>query len=515
MWIQNRITRVDNRDFDLSESPYLIDILQDDRETVITKKSAQTRMSITSIAKFLNSVASKHWNGIYYFPTDDSMSTFVKARFDPMIDSNAGLAELIQETDSVSIKKLGGAFAYLFGINSKSRRDSFAADIEVFDELDLMPEKYVEIALERMSGSPIHRVDFLSTPSIPGIGIDRKYQASDQKRWVMTCPHCGCSNIPPAEPDDNEAEVLKFPDCIEQGFLTCRKCKLALNVKAGQWVPRFKGREWSGYHVSRLFAPHANLKKLLQDHLTGLSRENVYNRGLGMAYADTESRVTKEQVLSLCGGAPMLSSSLEPCSSGVDVGEDYLCVVISRKSSVKLREYVWMGTIKGKGMDMWMRLRDVFVKFNVRRYVIDAMPQTSPAREIVTVIYRKGGWLCRYSKTSNAPNWNDNENIVSCDRTSSLDDSHKLIRDSLIILPRRCPDVEDFATHCSNLQRKRETDDKTGEISYSWVHSESDPDHFRHALNYDALNWYQGQGIPFASAMVVPSNIDKAGRIKN
>ena len=512
-WILNRVKRVDNHDFDLSESPYLIDILSDKSETVITKKSAQTRLSISMIVKFLNSVGSNKWNGIYYFPTDDSMSTFVKARFNPMIFENEGLRSLVTETDSVSIKRVGGAYAYLFGINSKSNRDSFAADVEVFDELDLMPEKYVEIALERMSGSPIHRVDFASTPSLPGIGIDRKYQASDQKRWVMTCPHCGRKSIPPSEPDENGSEILKFPDCIEKGFLSCWKCRLALDIRKAEWVKKYRDREWSGYHVSRLFAPHANLRKLLQDYLTGLNRENVYNRGLGMAYADTESRVTQEQVLSMCGGYSMPSSSLEPCTAGIDVGEDYLCVVISRKSSIKIREYVYIGTIRGKGMDMWTRLRDTLNLYNVKKYVIDAMPQTSPAREVVKNLYKKDGWLCRYSQTSNAPHWDDNERIVSCDRTSSLDTSHKLIRDNLIVLPRRSPDVEEFATHCANLQRKRETNDKTGEISYTWIHSESDPDHFRHALNYEALCWYQGQNVPIASAMVVPRNIDKAGRM--
>ena len=512
LWAINRIQKVDNHLFDVKESPYLVDIFQDETPTVVIQKSAQIRISITAIIRFLQRVAARGWNGIYYFPTDDAMYPFVQSRFNPMIDGNPKLSEIVRDTNSVSVKNLGSAYAYLFGLRSKSNRDSYPADCETFDELDQMPEKDVEIALERMSASKIHRVDFLSTPSIPGIGINRKYRLSDQKHWVMKCGHCGRQNIPPSEPDDTGDEIMLFPDCIEQGFLTCRKCHLPLDRRVGYWVPKYPGREWSGYHGSRLFAPNANLVKLYQDYLTGLSRENVYNRGLGMAFADTESRVTAEQVLALCGGSPMPRSSLESCTAGIDVGEDYLCVVISRKSSVKLREYIYIGTIKGKGMDMWTRLRDVLNLYNVRKYVIDAMPQTSPARELIKTLYRHDGWLCRYSKTANAPNWNDAESIVSCDRTSSLDTSHKLIRDSLIILPRRGPDVESFASHCENLQRKRDTDDKTGEVTYSWVHSESDPDHYRHAFNYDALCWYQGQGLPIGSSMVVPSKIDKAGR---
>ena len=30
-----------------------------------------------------------------------------------------------------------------------------------------------------------------STPTIPGYGVSDIYNKSDQKRWYITCPHCG------------------------------------------------------------------------------------------------------------------------------------------------------------------------------------------------------------------------------------------------------------------------------------------------------------------------------------
>lgn len=503
LWALRHIQQVDNHAFEVKRAPYLNAIFQDETPNLCVMKSSQTRLSVTMLSRFIHRVGTRGWNGIYYMPTDEVMIPFVQSRIDPLIRFNTGLNDLVKDTNSVTVKRIGNAFGYLFGLKSKSKRESFPADFEVFDELDQMGEKDVEMALQRLEASPYKYVDYISTPTLPGFGIDRKFQESDQKYWAMVCPHCGTWNHP---------EMLPFPACIENGFLACKHCGKALqNVGGkGEWVPKFPDRTMSGYHVSRLFSPDAVYTRILDQYRNLQDKQNFYNRVLGLPYADVQSRITKEQVLALCGGTAMQGSSVQPCYAGVDVGHDYLKVVIGRSSPNVLHEYVWVGTITGNTMDLWNRLRDLFVLFNVKRYVIDGEPETQATREFIEKIYKRDGWLADYvtGHSQLPPTWNDKTRVVKMDRTTSLDASFKLLRDAMVVFPRRCEAMEELAEHCANLQRMQEVDDTHGTVTYNWVHSESDPDHFRHAQSYEALTWYQGQA-PFVTkgTFVVPKKI--------
>ena len=75
--------------------------------------------------------------------------------------------------------------------------------------------------------------------------------------------------------------------------------------------------------------------------------------------------------------------------------------------------------------------------------------------------------------------------IVSCNRTESLDASHREIQDQAIILPKECEIVREFAKHLTNTAKKLEEDEKTGSKFYVYI--KLGPDHFRHAFNYEAM----------------------------
>ena len=456
--------------------------------------------------RFIHRVGWRGWNGIYYMPNDDVMSALVKSKFNPIIEDNQAVNSLIKDTDSVQIKKIRNAFGYLFGMKSKTKRESFSADFEMFDEVDLMGENDIEVALQRLEDSPWKCVDYFSTPTLPGFGIDRKYGETDQKNWAMVCPHCSTWNLPVEMP---------FPECIEPGFLACTKCRRALqNVGGkGEWVAKHPTITKSGYWVSRLHSPNANYARILDQYLNLQDRANFYNRVLGMAYADTESWITKQAVLALCGPNRMATSSVIPTTAGVDVGHKYLKVVISRPGTDRLRDYIWVGTVLGEDTVIWDRLGDLFLKFNVKRYMIDGEPETQAARSFLKK-YKRDGWLADYRPNHGTapPKWNEDSRVCMMDRTNSLDDSFKVLRDRLMWLPRQCQEVEEFADHCSNLKRAKEVDDKHGTVSYNWVHSESDPDHHRHAQNYDAMLWFKGQSKPEEKKtprVAVPANIRK------
>ena len=57
--------------------------------------------------------------------------------------------------------------------------------------------------------------------------------------------------------------------------------------------------------------------------------------------------------------------------------------------------------------------------------------------------------------------------------------------DGVIILPKECKIVREFAQHLHNVAKKLEEDEETGSKRYIYV--KLGVDHFRHAFNYEAM----------------------------
>jgi hypothetical protein len=94
--------------------------------------------------------------------------------------------------------------------------------------------------------------------------------------------------------------------------------------------------------------------------------------------------------------------------------------------------------------------------------------------------------LCRYADAwDSQPEYNDDSGIVKADRTSILNQTHKLFEDRRLVIPRWCPEVETFILQCIAPAKRPETNSKTGRTVYRYFNSK--PDHYRHALNYALL----------------------------
>jgi hypothetical protein len=133
----------------------------------------------------------------------------------------------------------------------------------------------------------------------------------------------------------------------------------------------------------------------------------------------------------------------------------------------------------------WEELDGLMRNFHVSRCVVDALPETRNARAFAQ--RHKGKVYLNYYNDHQRGSyaWNDAEFIVQCNRTESLDASHKEIADQTIILPKECEIVKTFADHLHNAAKKLEEDEETGSKRYIYV--KLGPDHFRHAFNYEAM----------------------------
>jgi hypothetical protein len=342
------------------------------------------------------------------------------------------------------------------------------------------------MAMERMAHSQYREVMQLSNPTLPDYGIDKAFQITDQRYWLLKCGKCG----------KYTSLVETFPDCLveQKGRVirlcqNCRNCEL--NPSNGKWVARCPSiKDKRGYHYSQLLSHFVDPADILQQFRTTNNLTDFYNLKIGIAYVEAENRLSQQEVLALCGSDGISGSDSGPCFMGVDQGKD-LHVNIGKKHPHKAGQVVHIGIYKDwDEMDMLMN------RFNVSRCVVDALPETRNARAFAERFKGKV-FLNYYNEHQKGQyKWNEKDLTVSCNRTESLDASHNEIMKGGIILPKECEIVREFAAHLHNTARKLQEDEETGSKRYVYV--KLGPDHFRHAFNYECMARQHALGSLFS-----------------
>ena len=226
--------------------------------------------------------------------------------------------------------------------------------------------------------------------------------------------------------------------------------------------------------ISQLYSPFVTPNEIMHEYRETEFIGHFFNHVVGVPYLSSEDRVTEEQVLSLCDQARKMSTSYLPQTAmGIDVGSVLHCTIIDPR----LDKVVWIGELKH-----FEELDAVFLKFNVKQTVIDALPETRKVRELINR-HKNKVWACFYNDHQKGSyKWDDEQRLVLVNRTESLDASQLSLIRKEITLPQRSKDVEEFASHCQNLVKTIEEDKDSGSRRY--VYKKIGPDHFRHSYNY-------------------------------
>jgi hypothetical protein len=482
-WALENIEFIDGHAFGLKDFPNVLEFYEDTAQTVVAQKCAQYGLTVAALVRYTHRAAVRGLRGIYFLPTDDFRNKFVNDRYNSLIGDNPKLRIIADSTDNVSQKKFGNTFIYFLGLKGAVNAFSTPCDCEVFDEVDRIGDKVIEVALKRMAASPYKEVDYVCTPTLPNYGINKLFLKSDQKYWMIKCGHCNHWQC---------TAKMDFPRCIEPGYLRCEKCGLDVDAERrinGEWdATATPVEDISGYQFCRLDSPVEDYRQIFRDYKSCINLGDFFNQILGLPYEDYESSVSAAHVLTLCGSTVMQFGNTEyGCSMGVDIGMASgkgKHVIVSRQGKNRLREVVWVGTV-----DKIEKLVEIISKFGVRRFVIDAGPQRDLVEDFVKR-YPGKGWMCVYNESQKTSfTWNEETQIVAVNRTQSLDASQRVLRESNAELPRRCEAVEQFADHCASIARQNEQDPDTGIITPRWIHR--GPDDYRHAWNYDCLCWMQ------------------------
>lgn len=490
-WITNNNLQLSHGPWDLKGHEYQVAWLQEVFPEQCFIKGAQIGATEALVLRTLHGMIHGHYpaGSLYLFPTRDDVKDFSKARFDPLIESNAFIRNFVQSTDAQNIKQIGRGFLYLRGARStknvggakksSSQLKSIPVDRVVFDERDEMEDSMVELARERVSHSLVKEIISLGTPTIPDYGIDALYKNSDQRVWFIQCEACSRETC----------LELEFPNALTRradgtAFRSCIHCGKEIYPHNGTWRPLYpdKSKTLVGWWISQLnstFIEPYKILNLYEDPPNGDLSE-VMNSKLGRAYIPAENRLTMQDIYACCGQDSMLLKHEGPACMGVDVGKNLNVVVGVRKNKQTLK-VIWCGRV-GEFTD----LHDISKKFGVRSTVIDLKPEMRKVRDFQKAEpYSIFG--CDYVETRiGLTQWDEKDRVIKCNRTEICDATHNLVTEiGRLELPRRNTELDVFAREMCNMAKVLEEDEESGSKVYRY--KKLGPDHYRHALNYCLL----------------------------
>lgn len=504
--------------------PWLKDMHDSSAMWNIGQKSAQMGFTVVGMNRTFYKIDVERTSCLYLLPTKTPDATdFSATRFDPLLESSPHLEKLFSDVKNVATKRAGSATLYIRGANSRSGLKSIPVAFIVFDEYDEMNQDNIPLAIERTSGQLSKQFWAISTPTIPGMGINKLFLDSTQEHFFFKCPLC--SRLTELIYPDSFVvcgESLDDPD-LERSHYICKECKKALPVyikdakdeaKAdflgtGQWQATGKADfENRGFYINQMYSPTISPKQLAVAYIHSLrdlsSEQELHNSKLGNPHIVNGARITEQEVeksiRSYSKTDPAQGGRL--ITMGVDVGKWLHCEVglwhpkqlgpdLNMNSDCQV---LWEGKVAAfEELDALMR------QWQVLMCVIDANPERRKAYEFAVRFWGHVK-LCTYGKSivgkmvvspKDSP-----EHHVSVDRTSWLDASQGRFHNGSITLPR---DVTfEYKTQIRAPIRVYEKD-KDGNPVGKYVNQGDD--HFAHARNYNEI------ALPLAASLATNRDV--------
>jgi len=380
--------------------------------------------------------------------------------------------------EAVVMKQIGPATVSLIGSNSRNGFKSFVGDAAIVEEVDECRQENLPMIEDRFGASDFRKTWKIGNPTVEDFGIDRLFKEGDQKRWFITCDHCGkrqsldwFTNVV------REVREGVFESRSPDGYgVVCSKCSKPLDrLGPGEWIAMYPGRTTSSYTVSKLHSGTVPMREIGKRFETGLSdlgaQQVFYNADLGLPFTPKGAKLT-EEVLKRCVREFPRQSTGENTAAGVDVGTLLHTTVIDKDGQVIAIESF-------RTFEELAVLMDAYGA----TVVIDGRPEARKAREFADK-YPGRVWICdQYKTVAKAENWKlDNDHrTVSIDRTASMDGSHAKLLRQAVTFPRDAESIEDQtgSTFFSQMMAPTRVWDATRGV-HIWTKG---VDHWRHAYN--------------------------------
>lgn len=286
-WIRDNLVVADGpragQKFDYSLTPYIPEVLDalDDEScnVVVVRKSAQVAFTTVAIGWVCANMDTAPAHDMLIQPTIAAAIDFNRKKLQPAIESAKALRKKVRrqvarsgEGSTALVKSFPGGSLTLTGANSAADLRSKTTKRQVRDEIDEYPldldgqgdpEEMMDARLISFHATGEWKVLKGSTPTIKGASrIDAAYEASDQRKWHVCCPHCTTEQVLEFG-DKASRHGLKFNSefpfeahyvCRAHGCIIEHAEKAAM-VRGGRWVALNPGPgRPPGFHIDALIS---------------------------------------------------------------------------------------------------------------------------------------------------------------------------------------------------------------------------------------------------------------------
>jgi phage terminase large subunit GpA-like protein len=275
-WLSSRASAEPGR-YRTARTPYLRAIMD-----ALSPGHPAQRISFMKAAQVGATEAGNNWIGfvihhapgpmLAVLPTVEMAKRSSRGRIDPLIEDSAALKERVRPArsrdagNSMLSKEFPGGILVLTGANSATGLRSMPARYVFLDEVDAYPASADEegdpvTLAEARTTTFAHRrkVFMVSTPTIRGLSrIEREFEASDQRRYFVPCPHCGAMQW-------LQFERLRWAkDQPETAAYHCEGCARPIAehhktvmLEKGEWRATAAATDPTaiGFHLSALYSP--------------------------------------------------------------------------------------------------------------------------------------------------------------------------------------------------------------------------------------------------------------------
>jgi hypothetical protein len=506
-WI-SRNTTINGRNFSYKNHEYQPRILDSTARECVIRKCSQVGISELSIRKALALCGMiKEFTVVYTLPTATLASVLVRTRVNPVIEESAYLKGMLTGTDSVEVKQFGaGSFLYMKGAASSNAPISIPTDFLVHDELDFSDPLVISQYQSRLTHSLYKMRLKLSTPTIPGKGIDSAFMQSKRHFNFARCNHCNHYFIPdyydhvkiPGYSGDLRDITKTRIHTINhtEAYVECPKCgkKPNLAPKYREWVCENKDENHvaDGFQVSPFDCPNLITPSYLIEASTSYTNIGEFiNFNLGLPHFSRESVLSPDEVQGVIVNSYHEGSAFTVM--GVDLGKT--ChITIARCSFDGAMQVVHIEEVPLAQLKI--RYRELRTQYRVRAAVIDSLPYTDMVMALQAEDMNL--WACVYTESSGVHLYTvhkaDQAPESGTQEMRQLNVSKDRTFDALMDFIRSgdfskvsCQLDSVFVSHCTDMRRVKDWSTKQQAMKFKWVKSEQGEDHFWYSTSYAYL----------------------------
>lgn len=339
-----------DRQYDILPRPYLIPFLQDTCKIKSIEKCRQSELTENHINESLWWGATRPATKIVHvFPTDSLARDVSNEKIQVAAEESPEIYKLIKAISVRRLKFKNNSIYAMAGATSKYGGRATSRDIIIFDEVDLIAEEAFGVFERLLEHSALQLIRYISTPTVPNIGIDARVQKGCGNHWQIKCPKC------------KRRQFFKFPENIinffdvstydpespeyrkrlNKVYIGCRFCKHYIDrcskgyAATSRWVPAKSSLVdiHNSYYLPMFLIPWKTGREMLRKyHELSDYIFQFMNEVIGCAYVKSGSQLSVDDMRKNCRPWKMMvgrTSSMQCVSAGIDWGLKQSWIVIS------------------------------------------------------------------------------------------------------------------------------------------------------------------------------------------